>query len=61
MIENIEKYKDNKEIYFMLQQLEIALKTKDDFSASILLKRLENANLVLKPIDNDDQPVVQWF
>lgn len=59
MIENKEKYRDNKEIYFMLQQLEIALKNKDDFSASILLKRLKNQNLVLRPIDTDDQPVVQ--
>jgi hypothetical protein len=48
LIKNKEQYKDDEKIYFILNELEKAHKNKNYFSASVLLKRLENLNFTVE-------------
>ena len=41
MITNIENYKSIEEIYYMLERLEIAYQTGDEFSIGVITTRLK--------------------
>lgn len=57
MITNKEQFKDRENIYLILDSLERAIESSDDFSVMVLITRLERFNLKIVCID--DQPVVQ--
>ena len=59
IIKNLEDFKNNKEVYEILCALERAHTNKDDLSASILLKRLKNYNLVLETSCEESKNLVQ--
>lgn len=65
MITNKEFYKENKEILFILNQLETAIERGDYFSTSVLITKLKILGYKIiqddsiKNTSHDDQPVVQ--
>jgi hypothetical protein len=61
MITNKDKFVENKEISFILQQLETAIEKSDYFSTSVLITRLKRLGykIVEEKASHDDQPVVQ--
>ncbi len=61
LITNKEKFMSNKEISFMLEQLQIALEKGDYFSTSVLITRLKGLGykIVEENACADDQSVVQ--
>jgi hypothetical protein len=59
MITNKDKFVENKEISFMLSQLEIALEKGDYFSTSVLITRLKSLGYRLENDCIDDENAVQ--
>jgi hypothetical protein len=61
MITNKESYKENKEISFILAQLEIAIEKGDYFSSSVLITRLRRLGykIVEDNASHDEQAMVQ--
>lgn len=59
MITNKDKFVENKEISFMLSQLEIAIEKGDYFSTSVLVTRLKNLGYTLEKDSIDDENAVQ--
>jgi hypothetical protein len=58
VITNKEKFMANKEISFMLDQLQIAIEKGDYFSTSVLITRLKSLGYrVEKDCDNDENAV----
>ena len=61
MITNKEKFMENKEVSFILKQLETAIEKGDYFSTSVLVTRLKRLGykLIEENTSHDDQTVVQ--
>lgn len=59
MITNKDKFMENKEISFMLSQLEIAIEKGDYFSTSVLVTRLKSLGYTLEKDSIDDENAVQ--
>ena len=59
MITNKDKFMENKEISFMLSQLEIAIEKGDYFSASVLVTRLKSLGYTLEKDSIVDENAVQ--
>jgi len=59
IIQNKLQFADNYKVITILEALETALKENNEFSVSILLKRLENEGLVVKPVDKEGNVIVQ--
>lgn len=60
MITNKEKFMENKEISFILSQLELAIEKGDYFSTSVLVTRLKRLGYKIEESASlDDQAVVQ--
>lgn len=60
MITNKDKFVENKEISFMLSQLEIALEKGDYFSTSVLVTRLKSLGYRVEKDCIDDENAIQW-
>lgn len=59
MITNKDKFMENKEISFMLSQLEIAIEKGDYFSTSVLVTRLKSLGYTLEKDSIVDENAVQ--
>ncbi len=59
MITNKDKFVENKEVSFMLSQLEIAIEKGDYFSTSVLVTRLKSLGYTLEKDSIDDENAVQ--
>jgi hypothetical protein len=59
MITNKDKFVENKEISFILKQLETAIEKADYFSTSILVMRLKNLGYKVEQDCTDQETVVQ--
>lgn len=59
MITNKDKFMENKEVSFMLSQLEIAIEKGDYFSTSVLVTRLKSLGYTLEKDSIDDENAVQ--
>jgi hypothetical protein len=59
MITNKDKFVENKEISFMLSQLEIALEKGDYFSTSVLVTRLKSLGYRVEKDCIDDENAIQ--
>ena len=62
MITNKEKYVGNKEVSFILKQLEKAIEKGDYFSTSVLVTRLKNLGYKLQKVKKgsiEEETVVQ--
>ena len=62
MITNKEKYVGNKEVSFILKQLETAIQKGDYFSTSVLVTRLKNLGYKLQKVKKgsiEEETVVQ--
>jgi hypothetical protein len=58
VITNKEKFMTNKEVSFMLDQLQIAVKKGDYFSTSVLITRLKNLGYKIEnDCDNEENAV----
>ena len=53
MVVNKEKFVENKELSFILEQLEVAFKKNDHFSVSVLITRLEKSGYKLEDCTAD--------
>ena len=59
MITNKDKFVENKEISFMLSQLEIALEKGDYFSTSVIVTRLKSLGYKVEKDCTNDENAVQ--
>ena len=59
MITNKDKFVENKEVSFMLSQLEIAIEKGDYFSTSVLVTRLKSLGYTLEKDSINDENAVQ--
>lgn len=59
IITNKEKFMANKEISFMLDQLQIAIEKNDDFSVSVLVTRLKSFGYRLEKDCTEEENAVQ--